>query len=989
MASPDVKSAPRTVTGVELQHLNVAQREAVTHEGGPLLVIAGAGTGKTTVITERIAWLIRVKGYRPDSILALTFTEKAAAEMEERLDRLLPLGFSRVLIATFHGFCERILRESALEIGLDPAFRVFSTPEQWLLLRRHVFALPLQQLRPMGNPTKFLRALLSVIGKAKDQDLPPEKFDEYAASCEAQAERETETFTRDAQREEATRWREIAAAYRAYNAMLRKESALDFGDLILHALKLFRERTNILKKTRERFRAILVDEFQDTNGAQNELLRLLVPDAAGDITVVGDDDQAIYAWRGSNITNILGFRQTFPGTRNIVLTDNYRSPQDILDAAYALIQRNNPLRLEHSVGVIKKLSSAREIPAGGLARRTGGETVHLAHRHFPTGEQESAFVAETILQLVDSGKRAYHDVAILTRTNAQADDVVPSLAQRDIPYHVAEARGLLLRPEIRDVSAYLRTVDDPQNSMALFRLLSLPIFALEPFERQRLLAETKRSAQYLIETLRSAKSLTFLSPPSVQGIRKIMALLEHDVTRASTARPAQIVLEFLQKSGYLARLIKRQPLEPEAIPNLTEFINFLKEYERSDPEGSLHACVEFLDLVVASGESPPQATLPPDVDAVRIMTVHGAKGLEFPVVFVPGATLDKYPVRNWSEPLDLPETFAPQGDVDHRDAHIAEERRLFYVAMTRARDALFITTAERYRSRKTRHKSSPFIAEAGIRTLPSRSDLSPVQQLSLPLAKTSPPSSPVTSLALPATLSVSQVKAYEVCPLQYQFRYVYRVPVPPHYTLTFGNTVHAVLRDLARRVLDGRKPTADDALRLYEQHWSSEGFESKRHESLRKEQGRVMLKSYLEAHENILSRAPLFIEEPFRFRVGEITITGRIDRVDGPQDGGATVTDFKTGSTASQKDADADLQLSVYALALQDVFHLHADRLTLSFLEGNVDRHTTRTDDDLEKAGERLERAAARIRERAFAPTPGYQACRFCAFRAICDFSAV
>lgn len=969
-------SRTATETRTVRERLNPSQRDAVTHEGGPLLVIAGAGTGKTAVITERIAFLIRERGYRPDDILALTFTGKAASEMEERVDRLLPMGYSRVWIETFHGCCERMLRDSALEIGLDPAFRLLSVPQQWLLLRRHLDELPLKYFRPLGNPTKFLRALVRTIAAAKDQDIPPEKFETYARGQEERAESAAEASARDALREDGARWREFAAAYRAYNALLLRKSAMDFGDLILNTLHLFRERPTIRERYRTQFREILVDEYQDTNVAQNELLNLLVGDR-GNITVVGDDDQSIYAWRGSNITNILGFQRTYPTARHIVLTENYRSPQPILNAAYELIQHNTPYRLENSAGVSKRLTSPRS------------EASHppLVHRRFATIEQETKFIAESIAGFAAEGTYEYRDCAILLRTNAQADEIVPFLVQRDLPYVVADARGLLLRPEVRDVASYLRAVADPTNTVALFRVLSLPIFGVAPFERQRLVAEARRANRYVREMIRDAAALSFLSQESREGLRKITALLEKDVARAATALPSRMLFEFLEASGYLSDLLRNDRLAAEAVPNLTEFLNFVSEYERGDPDASLLSFVDFLDLVVASGESPAQAMLPADVDAIRLLTVHGAKGLEFPVVFIPGATRDKYPIRDRSEPLELPDAFAPQQDLDPRDAHIFEERRLFYVAMTRARDRLFITSAERSGSQKTARKPSPFIEESGLVSV-GGGEAALKEQLLLPLRET-PPVAATRPLVTVTTISASQAEAYETCPLKYQFQYVYRVPTPPSHALTFGTTVHAVLRDLARLVLAGKTTTGNDALALYEKHWSSEGYHGKNHEERYKVHGQKLLTAYLEAHPELLTARPLFIEEPFRFRLGDVTVVGRIDRVDRTTEGAIAVTDFKTGTARSSRDAEESLQLTVYALALREVFHLHADRLTLSYLEGNVDRQVTRSAEDLAEAEKRLLRIAARIRAGEFTATPGYLACRFCDFRTICDSSVV
>jgi DNA helicase-2/ATP-dependent DNA helicase PcrA len=368
-----------------LEGLNAAQHEAVAHGEGPLLIIAGAGTGKTTVLTRRIAHLIATKRARPEEILALTFTEKAAAEMAERVDQLIPYGYAETQVSTFHAFGDRVLRDSALEVGLNPEFRVLSQPEQIIFLRERIFELPLRRFRPLGDPTKHLRALCTLVSRAKDEDVSPETY-------RAWAEGQLASATTDQERDAAERHVELAAFYGSHQRLLGEAGLVDFGDQIHRALGLLRGRPAVLSRLRQRYRWILVDEFQDTNHAQLEMLKLL-SGGSSNLTVVGDDDQAIYRWRGAAAANLLAFRTLYPDCREVVLVDNYRSSQDILDAAARLISFNNPYRLEAIAGIDKRLRSAR------------GEGLPVQHLHHDTASAEADGVAGQIEQRLRSGAR--------------------------------------------------------------------------------------------------------------------------------------------------------------------------------------------------------------------------------------------------------------------------------------------------------------------------------------------------------------------------------------------------------------------------------------------------------------------------------------------------------------------------------------------------------------------------------------------------------
>src|SRR5438309_5816076 len=398
-----------------LDRLNDTQREAVTHDAGPLLIIAGAGTGKTTVITRRIAWLIAQKKARPEEILALTFTDKAAAEMEERVDTLVPYGYADVEIATFHAFGDRLLREHALELGLQPDFRVLNRAEQVIFLRDRLFQLPLERYRPLGDPTRHIQALITLISRCKDEDIACE---EYLAFAERLATLARATPEDAALRERVAQQLELARTYAKYQELMAASGAIDFGDQIVHALRLLRSRPYVLAGLQRRFKHILVDEFQDTNWAQFEIVKLLVARHAN-VAAVGDDNQAIYRWRGAALSNFRGFLRHFPRARVVILTENYRSHHRILDAAYRLIL-NNPDRLTESDegqrhGVTKKLAAVRE--------PDGPEPQHL---HYETASQEADAVAQSIAERVADGVWRYDDVAILVRSNSDADQFLRS-----------------------------------------------------------------------------------------------------------------------------------------------------------------------------------------------------------------------------------------------------------------------------------------------------------------------------------------------------------------------------------------------------------------------------------------------------------------------------------------------------------------------------------------------------------------------------------
>src|SRR5579872_2904795 len=461
VAAAEREAPPVPTADAVLDGLTTQQREAVIHAEGPLLIVAGAGTGKTTVITRRIGHLISSRRVRPEQVLALTFTDRAAAEMEERVDRLVPYGYTQAWISTFHAFGDRVLRDHALHLGLPPDFRVLNRAEQAIFIRERLFEFPLDHFRPLGDPARYVDALIGLISRAKDEDITPEEYAAYAdrlvASVAAQPD---DAVLADHARQQ----RELAAAYRVYQDLLAKDGRLDFGDLIVLTIRLLREHPDVLQRYQEQFHHILVDEFQDTNYAQFELVKLLA-DARRNLTVVADDDQAIYRFRGASYSNITFFTETYADARTVVLTRNYRSTQFILDAAYRLIRHNDPDRLEVRVGIDKRLEAVAG--PGTLPR----------HLHYESLGAEADGVADRIAERVKAGVWQYRDVALLVRANKDADPFLRALNMRGIPFQFSGTRGLYDREEIRLLTSFLRALAHPEDR-SLYHLSASPLYGV-------------------------------------------------------------------------------------------------------------------------------------------------------------------------------------------------------------------------------------------------------------------------------------------------------------------------------------------------------------------------------------------------------------------------------------------------------------------------------------------------------------------------------
>ena len=631
--------------------LNEQQKEAVLHTEGPLLILAGAGSGKTRVLTHRIAYLIEEKGVNPWNILAITFTNKAAGEMRERVDNLVDFGSESIWVSTFHSMCVRILRRHIDLLGFDTNFTIYDTDDQKTLMK--------DVCKLLQIDTKIFRerSLLAAISQAKNELITPEEF-----RIQAQGD-----FSRQ----------KIASVYEEYEKQMRANNALDFDDLLVKTVQLFQTQADVLDYYQERFRYIMVDEYQDTNTVQFELVRLLSAKYRN-LCVVGDDDQSIYKFRGANIRNILDFEQVFPDAKVIKLEQNYRSTSNILDAANAVIRHNH-----------------------GRKDKTlwtdNGEGKKINVRQFDTAFDEAEYIVGDIRERVEKGEAAYNDHAILYRTNAQSRMFEEKFVTANIPYKIVGGINFYARREIKDLLAYLKTIDNGRDDLAVRRIINVP-------KRGIGLTSINRVQEYALGreiSFYEALGAVDLIPNIGRGASRLesfVALIEHFKTDAEEMTISELMQEIIEETGYIESLKEEGTEEAEnRIENIDELISKIATYEEAcedrDEPATLNGFLEEVALVADID------SLDESNDYVVLMTLHSAKGLEFPHVYLAGMEDGIFP-SYMTITADDPE-------------EVEEERRLCYVGITRAEEELTLTCARRrmIRGETQYNKMSRFLKE--------------------------------------------------------------------------------------------------------------------------------------------------------------------------------------------------------------------------------------------------------------------------------------
>ena len=611
--------------------LNSPQQEAVYHTEGPLLILAGAGSGKTRVLTHRIAYLIDEKGVNPWNILAITFTNKAASEMRERVDKIVGFGSESIWVSTFHSTCVRILRRHIDRLGFDTRFAIYDTEDQKTLMK--------EICRKLNIDTKIYkeRSLLAQISHAKDELITPDEMELNAGG----------DFNK----------KKVAAVYREYQASLRKNNALDFDDLIVKTVELFQNCGDVLENYQERFKYIMVDEYQDTNTAQFKFVSLLASKYEN-LCVVGDDDQSIYKFRGANIGNILGFEHVFPDAKVIRLEQNYRSTKNILSAANEVIA-NNASR--------KSKTLWTENPEG--------ELIHF--RQFMNGYEEAEYVVGEISRAHRENGAKYKDCAVLYRTNAQSRLFEEKCLLANIPYKIVGGVNFYARKEIKDLLCYLKTIDNSRDDLAVRRIINVPKRGIGATTLGRIQDYADKMSVSFYDALRVAEEVPSIGR-SLSKIDGFVTFIQSFKSKAESYTVRELLEEVIELTGYVAELKAEDTEESQArIENIDELISKTESYQEAMEEQGQPATLSgFLEEIALIADID---SVDPDQDYVLLMTLHSAKGLEFPRVFLVGMEDGIFP--------------SYMSIVSDDKSDLEEERRLCYVGITRAMEDLTLTSA--------------------------------------------------------------------------------------------------------------------------------------------------------------------------------------------------------------------------------------------------------------------------------------------------------
>jgi ATP-dependent DNA helicase UvrD/PcrA len=939
-----------------------------------MLVVAGAGTGKTTVLTRRIAHLINQGHARPGEILAVTYTKNAAQEMRDRVrQELRGTDLSGLLVATFHEYCNDLLIQNGRQFG------VLDDQDLWIYLRRRLHDLRLNYFVRAANTSKFLDDLLNFIRRCHDELVGPEKYEQYVANlgCGALPIPRV-SKSKDAEKlsdeEVLGRCREIANVFTTVERMLRQDNLGTFGHMITRAHNLLRQKGERLPRPR----FILADEFQDVNFAQVKVLQLLAGEECN-VFAVGDPDQAIYHFRGASAAAFLLFQRHFPGVKLARLEKNRRSTSPILNSAFALISKNpnvfdsvrGPSPLYHR----SPLVSAREEEAAQESRELPRVPVEVVVLTAKDAESAEVITKLRAWQRMSRGK--WSECAVLYRTHTHRDQIAAELAQQGIPFSI-ENMDVMDTPEARDLLACLGAVVSDEDGASLFRVAALPQFTIDPERLRAGIRALPRDA---------GKSAIASVLAQMEGGPAVLALLQQ--TRDDMA-----------KAGALGRaaldIIVRNFGLDRSSRVLKAVLDFVLAWQTKPitKTGTIGELLEYLEHFREAGGGIP---LPSNDDnAVRLMTAHAAKGLEFTNVFILRANSGSFP-SSYKEPLlEFPRELHDPASIAHSDdkeLSKQEERRLFYVAMTRAKDCLTIYAKQGTGVKdptppgfmrdllkdsglrgcwvveaQARGFQTDMFAEAASPETVSRTS----QWLSLP---------PASGLHL--KLSASAIQTYETCPLQFKLDREWRIPGEVPAAMQYGAVMHRVLRAFYDSVRFER-PLADEALiQFFRDDLSQAGIQDRYQHDLYEQQGIQQLQDFLATFRRNPAPRVLHTEEFFEMKVGDVKVVGRIDRIDELAGANVVITDYKTGKAQSQEESDESLQLSIYALAAREKWGYRADHLAFYNLEGNSAVITRRSDFQLEEARSRIVDVAHNVEAEKFKPKPGFY-CRFCAYRNLC-----
>jgi DNA helicase-2/ATP-dependent DNA helicase PcrA len=971
--------------------LNIEQRAAVEHGQGPLLVVAGAGTGKTRVITERIRSLLESDPtLAGENILGLTFTNKAAGQMKSRVVKAAGDRAEGVWLSTFHSFClEKILRAA------NPQILPLDEIDHRILLRRNIAELGLVLFRRLAEPAEFLKDFQAFFSRCQDELVTPDDYQRYVESVRRDHDARKKSLEPDAlviAEEEVARQEELARVYRVSERLLRDRNLYTFGAQLLQAVELLRSDAVLLAQMRDQYRYILVDEFQDTNVAQLELLWMLTGDRRN-ILAVGDDDQAIYRFRGASFGSFTIFLERFCGLAGtppaiagrkvlVSLSQNYRSTRKILRVAGEMISHNEK----------SPLLPPKNLTTGNPE----GEKIRVVE--FAAFEEEAHWVASEIERLHEAGS-AWRNFAVLYRKHTHRAQLLDALRRRGIPF-VIRKFSILSSTLVRDLLAWMRLIADPADNVACARILAAPHWGLEPRDLVRLAERAdKNHRRPLWDEVESAHR----EPPlDREGVRLAeLVELRNQMRQSMRSHTASVLLDELIRNLGLAPLASATERQ-----HLDRLVEFVKEWERKNEAKQLGDFIEYLGYFDEL-DGDVQIEEEPSEDAVQLMTVHAAKGLEFPHVFILRLSKGDFPSGarrpEFEFPVELMKEEQPKGDF-----HIQEERRLFYVALTRAQKRLTLSTIV-----NRRKKPSPFLDDFLMNTNIQKSDVAqsapdvkvpPSQEIAGPApaaadafrlfredaevtraysrvalwAKAFHPPRPE-----PLQLSASAIDAYDRCPMKYMFQYIWNIRGGPHAQMTFGNVMHATIREFVAETRKRGPVAIEEVIAIYEREWSSAGFPDQYQEGEYRKAGREQLAAF---HRSFAASPPDVIHQEKTFELPlehDVVVTGRMDQVNRLSELEIEIVDYKTGRPRDAKKAAEDLQLSIYALAAREVLELTPARLVFYNLVNNEAVASTRDLKSLGATKARIADVADRIRAGDFSAKPGFS-CGYCDYKPLC-----
>lgn len=957
---------------LQRSQLDHAQKTAVEHVHGPMLVVAGAGTGKTTVLEQRIAYLIRNSHATPGEILAVTYTDLAAKNLQERVANLLAsenISAAGLRATTFHAYCYGLLHKHG------KAFRVVDREDLWIYLRRNIAQLPLERFIKAANPGKFLDDLLTFYDRCRDELVKATDYQRYVQRLRTgelplpRVERTRDSVEPD--RDEVVACcDEIARVYAKVEQMLAAKNLGTYGDMIVGALELLQRDTTLLEGEQQHARFILIDEFQDSNVAQIELTALLAG-AEQNVFAVGDPDQAIYRFRGATSGAFEEFARRFPKLQRGRLERNHRSLAPILETSFAVIAKNPEVAGWKRMALL----AAREekAPAQGKLFAAAPATAVITADF----GAEAADIAESIREshasaAADGEELRWRDFAVLYRTHSQREKLTEEFSLRGVPFTVTGVDILESAP-IRDLLAVLRALASPHDAISLFRAAALPQFGISPESLHGALLEGGSEPDLLAALAK------------LEGGNKLLQTLKScGAWQTKQPRAVHVIARVIDVFGFDA-----------AADALTVFRKFVEQWEKKPitESGSLFELLDYLAWFKEARGTIPIQRPDDDSDAVRLLTAHAAKGLEWKQVHVIRLNAGSFPLR-YQEPLfafpDALRRSPHTGKEEDKDLHLEEERRLLYVAMTRAADRLLMYT------RPGRGKDATpdgFLREllknrslAGILCQrPARAYVSVEAEGLLQPANLSnwlelAPQRDFSRLRLSATA----IESYRICPLRFKIEHDWRLPAEAPAAMQFGNVMHSVLKFYFDEVHVGRQPETEAVLRRFGELMSRMPFEDPLQQQLYLKHGTMQLQTFLDTYRTGPAVQVLNTERTFHIEIGGVEVVGRMDRLDA-LDGvnRIAITDYKTGRPREQRDADESLQLSIYAIAAERAWQLKPERLIFHNLEDNSRIETSRTPDQLRADEEEIRAVAADIGAGKFDATPGFH-CRSCAYYSLC-----